>query len=204
MFFDRARLPGPFRSTYTDDLAETICRRVRNGESLRAICRQDLSMPTEKTVWNWARARPHFADRLEEAKAWARGQARLTVRYRDEMKREAKARARRARGWRPTPAFPSGYSEARAEAICLRLIHAESLTSICRAPAMPSLGTVYNWLRRHPEFVRRYKLAREMGRELLIDKAAARAEGAGGVREAMRIFKAAEREIGWFMPTLYR
>ena len=39
---------------YTAELAEAICERLANGESLRAICR-DATMPAESTVRGWAR-----------------------------------------------------------------------------------------------------------------------------------------------------
>ncbi len=39
---------------YTPALAETICKRIAEGESLRAICR-DSGMPTEGAVRAWAR-----------------------------------------------------------------------------------------------------------------------------------------------------
>src|SRR5258708_3873989 len=48
--------PGIYASTYTPERGAAICRRLAAGESLRAICRADPAMPTEKTVWNWARA----------------------------------------------------------------------------------------------------------------------------------------------------
>ena len=39
---------------YTPALADTICKRISEGESLRAICR-DPDMPSEGTVRGWAR-----------------------------------------------------------------------------------------------------------------------------------------------------
>ena len=38
---------------YTPALADTICKRIAEGESLRAICR-DPGMPSEGTVRGWA------------------------------------------------------------------------------------------------------------------------------------------------------
>lgn len=40
-------------SVYTPDIAAEICARLANGETLRAICR-DEGMPAESTVRNWA------------------------------------------------------------------------------------------------------------------------------------------------------
>ena len=48
----RGRSPG-----YTTEIAETICERLANGESLRAIC-ADPAMPAKATVCRWL-ARHH-------------------------------------------------------------------------------------------------------------------------------------------------
>src|SRR4051812_2164281 len=40
-------------STYTAELAATICARLATGETLRAVCRDD-GMPSESTVRTWA------------------------------------------------------------------------------------------------------------------------------------------------------
>ncbi|MFN3627441.1 MAG: hypothetical protein ACK4S3_06130 [Parvibaculum sp.] len=38
---------------YTSELADAICERLADGESLRSICRDD-GMPDERTVRGWA------------------------------------------------------------------------------------------------------------------------------------------------------
>lgn len=60
-------------SIFTQELADTICERLANGESLKAICEDD-DMPDRWTVWKWdrdnhegfshkyARAREHQGD----------------------------------------------------------------------------------------------------------------------------------------------
>lgn len=66
-------------SSYTPELADEICDRLAEGESLRAICRDD-GMPDRRTVLRWlekdeafaakcARARELQADALEEGMA---------------------------------------------------------------------------------------------------------------------------------------
>jgi hypothetical protein len=40
-------------SLYTPEIAESICRRLAAGETLRAVCRDD-DMPAESTVRAWA------------------------------------------------------------------------------------------------------------------------------------------------------
>ncbi len=64
-------------SKYTKEIAAEICRRLAEGESLRAICRDD-DMPPESTVREWvlddregfaahyARARDLFLDCMAE------------------------------------------------------------------------------------------------------------------------------------------
>jgi hypothetical protein len=55
-------------SLYTPALADEICRRVSEGESVRAICR-DPGMPSEGTVRAWSREdRGGFAARFRIAR----------------------------------------------------------------------------------------------------------------------------------------
>src|SRR4051795_1213338 len=55
-------------SVYTSALADTICERLSEGESLRSICR-DPGMPTEGAVRAWAREnRDGFAPRYRLAR----------------------------------------------------------------------------------------------------------------------------------------
>lgn len=70
-------------SEYTEQIATEICERLLGGESLRAMCRDDDHLPSERTIYRWlasnetfcqqyARARefqaePHLEDILEIA-----------------------------------------------------------------------------------------------------------------------------------------
>ena len=63
------------KSTYSNALAERICARLADGESLRGIC-ADADMPAIATVLGWCSARPAFAEQYARAKqigleAWA-------------------------------------------------------------------------------------------------------------------------------------
>ncbi len=54
-------------SLYTPELAETICERMAEGETLREICRTE-GFPTEGAVRSWARMdRDGFAAKFNEA-----------------------------------------------------------------------------------------------------------------------------------------
>jgi len=57
-------------SAYTPELGAEICRRLTEGESLKAICR-DEGMPCYATVLNWARAVPAFGDAYAMARRLA-------------------------------------------------------------------------------------------------------------------------------------
>lgn len=68
------RQPGR-PTTYSLDMVSTICERLVEGQSLRAICRDDC-MPGLSTVFQWLAAHQEFADmyaraREEQAEALA-------------------------------------------------------------------------------------------------------------------------------------
>lgn len=54
-------------SEYTPEIADAICARLAQGESLRAVCRDD-SMPCTATVFNWFRRYPQFLEQYTRAK----------------------------------------------------------------------------------------------------------------------------------------
>lgn len=53
-------------SIYSDELAETICHRIIEGESLRSICR-DPNMPGTTTIMRWLKNKEDFRAQY----AWA-------------------------------------------------------------------------------------------------------------------------------------
>lgn len=52
---------------YTPELADTICARLSEGESLRSVCK-DENMPSRQTVFNWMRTHKGFLDQYARAK----------------------------------------------------------------------------------------------------------------------------------------
>lgn len=54
-------------SDYTEELAETICLRLAEGESLRSVCRDD-GMPCKQTVLRWISRIPEFRAQYVRAK----------------------------------------------------------------------------------------------------------------------------------------
>lgn len=55
-------------SSYTEELADIICERIANGESLRAIC-EDEDMPDKATVFRWLADKAHESFRDQYARA---------------------------------------------------------------------------------------------------------------------------------------
>lgn len=159
--------PGLYHSTYRPELGAAICRRLAAGESLRSICRTDPSMPTEKTVWNWARAHPPFADMKAHALAVARAASLAAQGERDAARRAGIGRGKRA-AWN---AGLDGYDAAIDNRICAGLMGGETLAQVCAEPGMPSVGAVYYWLRRHPAFLANYRYAKERAPEIMVGEA---------------------------------
>lgn len=54
-------------STFTQALADTICDRLAEGESLRSICKAD-DMPTKGVVFRWLANNQAFSDQYAKAR----------------------------------------------------------------------------------------------------------------------------------------
>lgn len=52
---------------YSDELADMICERLAEGESMRSICRDD-AMPAMSTVFKWLRENDLFSQQYARAK----------------------------------------------------------------------------------------------------------------------------------------
>lgn len=199
---------GLYASSYDPEVAAGICRRLAAGESLRAICRTDPSMPTEKTVWNWRRAHPDFAQAMAAVITVARQNRRRRWAARART-RKAAQEARRAcsADGRSRIVHRSGYGPDIADAICARLCVGEPLYQVCQDPDMPSLGTVYNWLRAHPDFQAKYRRARDVAFAFLVETAGEAAPWLGHEGKSMRalakIVKAAHRRCAKIAPRAF-
>jgi len=65
---------------------------------------------------------------------------------------------------------PTDYNKKIAVTICDRIVEGESLRSITRDDAMPSIKTVYSWIRIYPEFLKQYGLAKDDQMDTLADE----------------------------------
>jgi hypothetical protein len=116
-------------SSYTEAVGDLICERIANGESLRAICR-DEEMPALSTVFRWlsldasfseqyARAREEQADTYADEIVAISDEEATTVKVDDEDVRvvfDATAVARNrlrvdARKWVASKLKPKKYGE---------------------------------------------------------------------------------------------
>jgi hypothetical protein len=64
---------------------------------------------------------------------------------------------------------PSDYSPEKADEILLRLSNGESLNKICQDDGMPSRPTVFAWVLKYPEFLNKYRVARDMQADAMVD-----------------------------------
>lgn len=60
-------MAGGRPSKYSDELVTEICERIADGESLRAICRED-GMPEQKTIHVWLNKKPEFQQQYARAR----------------------------------------------------------------------------------------------------------------------------------------
>lgn len=60
-------VPGGRPSSYTNEVAEAICLRLAEGESLRMVC-SDEAMPDKQTVLRWIARFDEFRDQYAKAK----------------------------------------------------------------------------------------------------------------------------------------
>lgn len=60
-------MPGGRPTDYSQELADDICERIADGESLRAIC-ADEAMPNKATVFRWLGRHQEFSDQYARAR----------------------------------------------------------------------------------------------------------------------------------------
>jgi len=54
-------------SDYSQEIADAICERIADGDSLRTICADD-AMPNKATVFRWLAKHPAFSDQYAHAR----------------------------------------------------------------------------------------------------------------------------------------
>lgn len=149
------------RRAYDEAVATRIYVRLWRDGSLTRVLAADPDLPCAATVRRWRREVPAFE-----------AQIRLAI-----------------GGWRPRRARArTRCTPALTEAVAAAIVRGASLNSLGRRPDMPSVSTLYRWMRRHPEFAGVVRMAYDMreddlGGELL---RLARATPVGGVTATRR------------------
>lgn len=62
-----AKRPRGGQTTYTQEMADTICQRIAEGFPLATMCREP-GMPAWRTVYDWQEKHPEFAAAIARAR----------------------------------------------------------------------------------------------------------------------------------------
>ncbi len=65
---------------------------------------------------------------------------------------------------------PTKYSKALSDKICEKLSLGMSLRKVCLADDMPSLVTIFAWMRIYPVFLKQYARAKEEGADAMFEE----------------------------------
>jgi hypothetical protein len=76
----------------------------------------------------------------------------------------------KAQETRPKIGRPSSYSQEIADRICSELAEGKSMRAVCKADGMPSMQTVFSWLRTLPTFLEQYTRAKDEAADALVDE----------------------------------
>lgn len=71
---------------------------------------------------------------------------------------------------KPKRGRPSKYTEALADKLCAQLAMGKSMRTVCKSDAMPSMQTVFTWLRTKPDFLEQYESAKAEAADALVDE----------------------------------
>jgi hypothetical protein len=63
-----------------------------------------------------------------------------------------------------------GYSKEFSDRFCAEIADGKSMKSICAQPGMPVKQTIFNWLRKYPEFAEAYRVATEERAESYVEE----------------------------------
>lgn len=207
---DMDHAPGAVGSQYDEAFGVEICRRLREGQTLRRIV-ADPAMPSYATLFRWRKMHPGFRamyDAVRAEIAAGRLARQVEVETWKPYWRAHRAKLGLGRGW--VSGRRSTYSVKAARAVCRKIAAGAALSEVTADPAMPSTKAVYGWLRREPAFREMYALAMEARQGRLEDQVSDILDGliegpadAGSLRRAKREIARLEGRIGRLTPRLY-
>ena len=65
---------------------------------------------------------------------------------------------------------PSKFTKKLADKICAELAIGNSLRTVCDAPKMPTVKTIFNWFRKYPDFLQQYTRAKQESADAMADE----------------------------------
>lgn len=65
---------------------------------------------------------------------------------------------------------PSDYTLELADRICAQLASGLSLRSVSKAEDMPSCVTIFAWMRKHPDFLKQYGMAKAEAADAMVEE----------------------------------
>lgn len=68
------------------------------------------------------------------------------------------------------PGRPSIYSQELADRICSELASGKSMRTVCKPDDMPSMDTIFRWIREKPEFSEHYAKAKAEAADALVEE----------------------------------
>jgi transposase-like protein len=145
--FEQAREIGAplvcYPTRYTAEIGDRILGEITSGRTLVDLCKEP-GMPPQTTIRQWViDNREDFSERYRQAQEIGR-----------------------ALSGGPVP-----YSAELADRVIGELMEGRTLLEVCGLPGMPTKGTVLMWARRDRDgFAARYKEAREIGSQIMVDE----------------------------------
>ena len=65
---------------------------------------------------------------------------------------------------------PSTYTPELADLLCSYIAEGKSLRTICKIEDMPSMPTIFSWIRLYPEFLKQYEKAKEDQADAMVEE----------------------------------
>lgn len=65
---------------------------------------------------------------------------------------------------------PSKYTKELADTICEQLASGDSMRTVCKSDDMPSMATIFSWLRTNNDFLEQYERAKAEAADAMIDE----------------------------------
>ena len=65
---------------------------------------------------------------------------------------------------------PTKYTKVLSEQVCAMLAQGQSMRTVCKNSKMPSMQTIFTWLRKYPDFLEQYERAKLESADALTDE----------------------------------